>query len=56
MAAGAIKKRQEYRRYADLELVRLADSQDARIIQREMAAEWLKLANTVGHASIPQMK
>ena len=47
MAVRNNNKSEEYRRYARqcLESVRIATSQNARIIQREMAAEWLKLAD-----------
>jgi hypothetical protein len=55
MAVRKVGKREEYIRYAQhcLELVRIASSQSARVTQREMAAEWLKLANTVRHRSRP---
>jgi hypothetical protein len=44
-------KHKEYARYAEhcLHLVTVAQDQDARAIQREMAAEWLKLADAVLH-------
>jgi hypothetical protein len=47
MALQKNTKPEQYRRYARhcLELVRVATSQNARMIQREMAAEWLKLAD-----------
>jgi hypothetical protein len=37
---------EEYERYAEhcLKIVRLADNRQDRIIQREMATEWLRLA------------
>ena len=39
-------ERKEYERYAEhcLKMAKLAPDQEARIIQREMAAEWLRLA------------
>ena len=42
----AIPKHEEYVRYAEhcLEMAKIAPDQKARTIQREMAAEWLKLA------------
>jgi hypothetical protein len=44
-------KRREYAQYAAhcLDMVTAAKDQDARVIQREMAAEWLKLADAVLH-------
>ncbi|WP_423891287.1 hypothetical protein [Bradyrhizobium sp.] len=47
MAVRKASKYEEYRLYAVhcLKLVRVATSREARIIQREMAAEWLKLAD-----------
>ena len=49
------RKREEYLRYAAhcLELVRVATSRKSRIIQREMTAEWLKLADTFSAAEQP---
>jgi hypothetical protein len=43
------EKRREYARYAQhcLQMVTEAKEQESRSIQREMAAEWLKLANAV---------
>jgi hypothetical protein len=40
-------KYEEYRLYAEhcLSLVRIATTREARVIQREMAAEWFKLAD-----------
>jgi hypothetical protein len=40
-------KYEEYRLYAEhcLNLVRIAASRESRVIQREMAAEWFKLAD-----------
>ena len=48
-------KREEYLRYAKhcLELVRIATSRKARIIQREMAAKWFKLADMFSAAEQP---
>ena len=47
MAVRKSRKCEEYERYAQhcLSFVRIATSQKARVIQREMAAEWFKLAN-----------
>ena len=47
MAVKQISKYDEYRFYAEhcLELVRIATSRKSRIIQRQMAAEWFKLAD-----------
>jgi hypothetical protein len=44
-------KHKEYVRYAEhcLNMVTAAKDQDDRAIQREMAAEWLKLADAVLH-------
>jgi hypothetical protein len=53
------EKRKEYARYAAhcLQMVAASTERESRSIQREMAAEWLKLANTVGRPSKPeQMK
>jgi hypothetical protein len=52
-------KHKEYARYANhcLGMVTTTNDQDARAIQREMAAEWLKLADAVLHPlKRPQMK
>jgi hypothetical protein len=52
-------KHEEYTRYAEhcLAMARIAPSQESRVIQREMAAEWLRLAGTPeseqAEASIP---
>jgi hypothetical protein len=42
-------KHDEYLHYAEhcLAMARLAPDQQSRVIQREMAAEWLRLAGTV---------
>ena len=44
-------KHKEYTRYAEhcLKMVTLATDQESRAIQREMAAEWLRLADAVLH-------
>jgi hypothetical protein len=41
----------EYARYAAqcLDMVRVAKDQESRAIQREMAAEWLRLADAIAH-------
>jgi hypothetical protein len=46
MAVPKNNKHKEYTRYADhcLKMVAIATDQKSRVIQREMAAEWLKLA------------
>ena len=45
----ATKKYDEYTRYAEhcLAAVRIARDQQSRVLQREMAAEWLRLAGTL---------
>jgi hypothetical protein len=42
-------KHKDYTRYAEqcLKMVTLAKDRDSRAIQREMAAEWLKLADAI---------
>jgi len=42
-------KHKEYARYAEhcLHMVTVAKDQDDRALQREMAAEWIKLADTI---------
>ena len=42
-------KHKEYARYAEhcLQMVPLAPTQEYRVIQREMAAEWIKLADAM---------
>jgi hypothetical protein len=52
MAARKPSKYQEYVRYAEhsLELVRIATSRESRVIQRQMSAEWFKLADTFSAA------
>jgi hypothetical protein len=49
MANPKNKKHKEYTRFAAhcLEMVTLARDQESRSIQREMAAEWLKLADAI---------
>jgi hypothetical protein len=49
MAIPKNDKSQEYARYAVycLNMVGAAADQESRVIQREMAAEWLKLAESV---------
>ena len=49
------EKPKEYARYAQpcLQLVATTTEQEARSIQREMAAEWLKLADVVRRRSKP---
>jgi hypothetical protein len=44
-------KHKEYTRYAEhcLQMATLATDQDSRSIQREMAAEWLRLADAIRH-------
>jgi hypothetical protein len=45
----------DYVRYAEhcLNMVTVAKDQESRAIQREMAAEWLKLADAVLHSLKP---
>jgi hypothetical protein len=47
MAVRKSSKYEEYRLYAEycLELVRIAANRESRVIQREMSAEWFKLAD-----------
>jgi hypothetical protein len=51
MPATSDEKHKLYVRYAEhcLQMVPFAADQEYRIIQREMAAEWLKLADAVLH-------
>jgi hypothetical protein len=44
-------KHKEYARYANhcLEMTTMATDQDSRAVLREMAAEWLRLADAVLH-------
>ena len=55
MAVRKTSKYQEYLRYAEhcLRLVRIATSREARVIQREMAAERFKLADMFSAAEQP---
>jgi hypothetical protein len=55
MAVRKLTKHEEYERYAQycLELVRIATNRKYRIIQREMAAEWFKLADMFSAAEQP---
>jgi hypothetical protein len=48
-------KHKEYARYAAhcLDVVTVAKDQETRSIQREMAAEWLKLADAILHPLKP---
>jgi hypothetical protein len=50
------EKRKEYARYAAhcLQMVAAAIEQESRSIQREMAAEWLKLASAAGRPAKPE--
>jgi len=45
------QRHREYARYAEhcLKMVPLAPDQEYRSIQREMAAEWLRLAESIVH-------
>jgi hypothetical protein len=49
MAIPKNDKRKEYARYAAhcLSMVTVSADQDSRVLHREMAAEWLKLAGSV---------
>jgi hypothetical protein len=49
-------KRKEYARYAAhcLQMVTAAKEQESRSIQREMAAEWLKLTSAAGRPPKPE--
>ena len=55
MANRKANKYEEYRLYAEhcLKLVRLATSRKSRVIQRQMAAEWFKLADMFYAAEQP---
>ncbi|MGB7098315.1 MAG: hypothetical protein WBD95_06030 [Xanthobacteraceae bacterium] len=50
------EKRKEYARYAQhcLQMVAATREQEARSIQREMAAEWLRLADAMRRPSKPR--
>jgi hypothetical protein len=56
MAISKNDKHKEYSRYAAhcLKMVPAAGDQKSRTIQREMAAEWLKLADAVRRPSNPR--
>jgi hypothetical protein len=49
MANQKSDRHEEYTRYAEhcLAMARIARDQQSRVVQREMAAEWLRLAGTV---------
>jgi hypothetical protein len=51
MATPKNDKHKEYTRYAThcLHMVTVTRNQESRAIQREMAAEWLKLADAIAH-------
>jgi hypothetical protein len=53
MAVPPKTKHKEYARFAEhcLKMVPAITDQENRAVQREMAAEWLKLAKTVLHSS-----
>ena len=55
MAVQKTSKYEEYLRYAEhcLELMRITTNRKSRIIQREMAAEWVKLANMFAASEQP---
>ena len=55
MAAPKNDKHKDYARYAAhcLNLVPAIKNQDDRAINREMAAEWLKLADAIAHPLKP---
>ena len=55
MATPKNDKHKKYVRYAVhcLDMVPATKNQDARAINREMAAEWLKLADTIAHPLKP---
>jgi hypothetical protein len=55
MAGPKNDKHKEYARYAAhcLKMVPVAPDQKYRVIQREMAAEWLKLADAIRHPLKP---
>jgi len=56
MAVSKNDTHKDYVRYAEhcLAMVTAAADQDSRVIQHEMAAEWLKLANDVRRRSRPK--
>jgi hypothetical protein len=53
MAISKTDMHKEYERYAALCLNMVAVTQDpeSRAIQRKMAAEWMKVADAIGHPS-----
>ena len=55
MAVPKNNKHKEYARYAVhcLKIVPAIPDQECRVIQREMAAEWLKLADAIRHPLKP---
>jgi hypothetical protein len=55
MAVRKTSKYEEYLLYAQhcLELVRITTNRRSRIIQREMAAEWVRLANMFSASEEP---
>jgi hypothetical protein len=55
MAVTKDNKHKDYSRYANtcLEMAVVAPNQKARSVQREMAAEWLKLAEAIVELSTP---
>jgi hypothetical protein len=55
MPVRKTSKREEYLDYAEhcLKLVRLATNRQSRVIQRQMAAEWFKLADMFSAAGQP---
>jgi hypothetical protein len=55
MTIRETSKYEEYRHYAEhcLQLVRIATDRECRVIQREMAAEWIKLADMFSAAEHP---
>ena len=56
MAVPRNSKHKDYTRYAAhcLEIVPATKDQDARAINREMAAEWLRLADVIAHPLKPK--
>jgi hypothetical protein len=55
MAQLTNDKHKEYARYAEhcLHMVTVAKDEDDRAVQREMAAEWIKLAETILRPLVP---
>jgi hypothetical protein len=55
MAIPKKEQHKQYTRYAAhcLDLVTSIESRDDRTINREMAAEWLKLADAIAHSLKP---